>query len=219
MVPAIGTTARRLFVEGPNSLGQRARERRWSTFGEGFPALNEMAVLDLGGTAESWMRAPIRPARVHLVNTTPPAEGVPEWITAAQGDACALPEDLLSGQFDLVFSNSVVEHVGGHARRLEFAEMVEAAAPHHWIQTPYRYFPIEPHLVTPCLQYLPLWFRSRIGLHWPLAHSRPTNLDGAIESQLGTELLDITQLRFYFPGSKIRYERFAGLVKSIIAIK
>lgn len=178
-----------------------------------------MRVLDLGGTVETWQRAPVRPAHVHLVNTAGPGDDPPEWITAEVGDACALDERLLDGRFDLVYSNSVIEHVGGHARRQQFAAMVTAAAPRHWVQTPYRYFPVEPHWVAPMMQHLPLALRSRLGLHWPLARSRVPDLASAVASQLGTELLDITQLRHYFPASTISTERFAGLVKSIIAVR
>jgi hypothetical protein len=178
-----------------------------------------MRVLDLGGTAESWRRAPVRPEHVHLVNPTGPDDSLPPWMSTEIGDACALDDDLLDGRFDLVYSNSVIEHVGGHARRVQFAAMVEAAAPRHWVQTPYRYFPIEPHLLAPGLQYLPLWLRARISRSWPLVHTRSGDLDDAIASQLGTELLDITQLRHYFPSSAILYERIAGIVKSIIVVR
>jgi hypothetical protein len=144
---------------------------------------------------------------------------MPSWITSELGDACVLDERLLDGRFDLVYSNSVIEHVGGHARRLEFASMVDAAAPRHWVQTPYRYFPIEPHWVAPMMQFLPLWLRSKVGLHWPLGHSQASSFGDEVNAQLGTELLDVTHLRHYFPSSEIHYERFAGLVKSIIAVR
>jgi hypothetical protein len=179
-----------------------------------------MHVLDLGGTAESWVRAPTRPRSVHLVNTVEQQrEELPSWITSEVGDACALDEQLLSGRFDLVYSNSVIEHVGGHARRLEFAGMVAAAAPRHWIQTPYRYFPIEPHWVAPMTQFLPLWLRSQILRYWPLAHTRASSFEQEVATQLGTELLGVTHLRHYFPASDVHYERFGGLVKSIVAVR
>jgi hypothetical protein len=209
---------RQSIIEGPDSLAERARRRRWRLLQRTFPDLGQMRVLDLGGTAESWERAPVQPRHVHLVNTERDEAKLPSWITSEVGDACALDEGLLDGRFDLVYSNSVIEHVGGHERRLQFAAMVDAAAPRHWIQTPYRYFPIEPHTLVPALQFLPLWFRARLTLFWPLNHTKPTDLDDSIATQLNTELLDITLLHHYFPASVIRCERIAGLVKSIIAV-
>src|SRR5262245_1233581 len=100
-----------------------------------FP-LADMTVVDLGGTPSWWERAPVRPQHVTIVNLTAP-EPAPPWITQYQADACTF-----EGAFDLVLSNSVLEHVGGHAQRCRFAETVQALAPKHWIQTPYRYFPI-----------------------------------------------------------------------------
>jgi len=40
-----------------------------------------------------------------------------------------------------------------------------------------------------------------------------------VEAQLGVELLDITQMRHYFPDSSLVYDRMIGLVKSVIAVK
>jgi hypothetical protein len=38
------------------------------------------------------------------------------------GDACALPEYMAARRYDVTFSKSVNEHVGGHERRLRFAQ-------------------------------------------------------------------------------------------------
>ena len=55
-------------------------------------------------------------------------------MEVVQGDACAGG----FGKFDLVFSNSVLEHLGGHGRRRQFADVVHESAPEWWVQTPYR---------------------------------------------------------------------------------
>ena len=86
------------------------------------------------------------------------------------------------------------------------------------IVTTYRYFPVEPHMVAPLAQFMPLAMRARFSMLWPL-HSRDANFHEAVVTQMNTELLDITLMRLYFPQSQLRYERMAGLVKSVTAVK
>jgi hypothetical protein len=210
---------RNRLVDGPDSWGAKRRSRRWTWLTETFPELPDMTVLDLGGRVDTWERAPVRAAHVHVVNLEPTPDDLPPWAEADHGDACALPEDIRRRRYDLVFSNSVIEHVGGHERRLRFAETIHAMAPAHWVQTPYRYFPVEPHWVAPGLQYLPVKARSSIAHWWPLQHTKATDRAETLQAVLWTELLDKTQMRHYFPRSVIRSERVAGVPKSLIAVK
>ncbi|GAB3022569.1 hypothetical protein GCM10011376_28080 [Nocardioides flavus (ex Wang et al. 2016)] len=188
-----------------------------------FPDLAEMRVVDLGGTVEAWERAPVRPAHVTVLNLTEPGESASDSIVAVRGDACeAVPVLAAAGastSFDLVFSNSVLEHVGGHANRSRLADSVHALAPRHWVQTPYRYFPIEPHWLFPGMQFLPLFMKARIAARWPLAHSPSPSLERATSAALWTELISVTEMRHYFPESEIARERFLRVTKSIIAIR
>ena len=94
-------------------------------------------------------------------------------VKAVVGDACSLPAELRGERFDLVYSNSVLEHVGGHDRRLAFAASVHELGDAHWIQTPYRYFPVEPHWLCPGLQLLPVRARAEVTLRWPLGATAP----------------------------------------------
>nr|WP_203950355.1 class I SAM-dependent methyltransferase [Microbispora rosea] len=178
-----------------------------------------MSVIDLGGTASAWLRAPVRPAHVHIVNLEPPPASPPSWMKAEVADACALPEEILRTRYDLVFSNAVIEHVGGHARRQMFADAVHRLAERHWVQTPYRYFPIEPHFLFPGFQYLPVAARTALLRRWPLVHTPTSDREAARNIVMEVELLSITEMRHYFPSSEIRFERLGGLVKSVIAVK
>ncbi|MEV4760627.1 class I SAM-dependent methyltransferase [Micromonospora sp. NPDC049559] len=208
-----------LLVDGENSWGERRRTRRSGWLAEAFPALAQMSVVDLGGRLETWTRAAVRPKHVHVLNLeTPPAE-VPEWAEVDHVDACALPARLANRRYDLVFSNSVLEHVGGHERRLRFAESVHTLADAHWVQTPYRYFPIEPHWIAPGMQFLAVRVRTELARRWPLTHTPNRDYRAALERVLWTDLLDRTQMRYYFPDSQIRTERLAGMAKSLIAVR
>lgn len=176
-----------------------------------------MRVLDLGGRASHWLGSEIRPAEVVCVNLEPPETAARElpWLTVKHGDACAWSE---RGTYDLVFSNSLIEHVGGHERRLRLAESIHRASSRFWIQTPYRYFPVEPHFLFPAFQQLPVPLRVRIAEHWPRKDAGRSFTD-SYDHTSWIELLSITDMRMYFPGAELWYERFGGLVKSLVAVK
>jgi hypothetical protein len=207
------------FVDAPGSVGAIRRSRRWEWLHTAFPKIESMSVIDLGGRAETWCRAPLRPASVHVVNLEAPPLDLPAWIRADQGDACSLPATISGNRYDLVFSNSVIEHVGGHAQRVRFAAAVHMLADRHWVQTPYRYFPIEPHWLFPGFQFLPLNVRAEVAHRWPLVHTPPASREEALHAAMGVELLGRTEMAFYFPDSALQFERMSGLVKSLIAVK
>ncbi|ACC42917.1 conserved hypothetical protein [Mycobacterium marinum M] len=205
-------------INSRRSLSGRARARRWRHLIEVFPSFAEMRVLDLGGTPESWRLAPVRPRAVTTVNLLP-IESQITGITAIQGDACELPSAIANDHFDLVFSNSLLEHVGGHVRRQRLADNVHRLADRHWVQTPYRYFPIEPHWLFPGIQWLPYEARVQISMRWNRGYIRTHTREEAQEQVDEIDLIGIAQMRRYFPSSLIWYERFAGLIKSLVAIK
>lgn len=196
-----------------DSLAWKARRKRWEWLGQYFP-LAEMRVLDLGGTANSWSLSPVQPAELVILNANPEHKD-----DAILGDACDPPAELRGERFDLVFSNSVIEHVGGHDRRQAFADVVKAFAPHHWIQTPNRYFPVEPHWLFPGVQFLPTGWKALVACKWPYGWVSPADRNTAIRESLGIELLTATELHFYLSDSEILRERAAGFTKSLIAVR
>ena len=210
---------RNRIVEAQGSIGERRRTRRWEWFAKTFGDMESMSVIDLGGTVDARKHAPLRPGSLHIVNLEPEAADVPAWIRVDQADACNLPVHITDGQYDLVFSNSVIEHVGGHSQRQRFANAVHTLADRHWVQTPYRYFPVEPHWLFPGFQFLPLAARAEISSHWPLAHSPASSREEGLRQAISVELISRTEMSFYFPGSTIWSERILGLPKSLIAIK
>lgn len=199
------------------SIGTSLRRKRWRTFAQIFPNIAEMRVLDLGGTVRHWEVSPVRPASVTVLNLLPEASCL-AWVTAVQGDACDPPAALGAERYDLVYSNSVIEHVGGYARRCNFAGVVHDMAPRHWVQTPNVYFPIEPHWLFPGLQFLPQVARAWAIQRWPLSPAKPADSQAALRSVLEIELLSKTELQFYFPTSRILREQVLGMSKSIIAV-
>ena len=177
-----------------------------------------MRVLDLGGWLSSWRAVSGRPAEVVSLNLEPQAEEAGSWGRSVVGDACAPPDWLMDERFDMVYSNSLIEHVGGHHRCTALAEVVHAAAPHHWVQTPYRYFPVEPHWLCPGLQFLPVRARARVAASWPFGFMSSSEAT-AVEDVLSVSLLSVTELQRYFPGSEVIRDRWLGLTKSIVAVR
>jgi hypothetical protein len=194
------------------------RLRRWERLTREFPDFERMRVLDLGGTTVFWTRAPVRPKSVTVINLKEPGEGLP-WVSPVAGDACDAHELVAGEEFDLVFSNSLIEHLGGHLQRARFAEVVRSMAPKYAVQTPYRYFPVEPHWVFPGMQFLPLSVRSWLAPRWPLGHTHGWPGPDAREEVMFTELLSLTDMRTYFPDARIVWERFAGIPKSMTALR
>lgn len=221
MIAPVGVLRRYIAnPSDPKSLSAQARRRRWQRLRAAFPAIGDMRVIDLGGTPRAWRMGGVVPGELVILNSSA-AELAPDPTINArvlQGDACDLPESLEGEQFDLVYSNSVIEHVGGHARRRAFVTSVTALAPRHWVQTPYRYFPIEPHWVFPLMQNLPLAARAWILRHWSMG-GRAKSWEDSVRRTMQVEILSRTEMRYYFPDSEIRDERALGLTKSLIAVR
>jgi SAM-dependent methyltransferase len=74
-------------------------------------------------------------------------------IRYVQGDACALP--FADGEFDIVFSNAVIEHVGDRERQRQLVSEALRVGRRIFITTPNRRFPIEVHTRLPLLHWLP----------------------------------------------------------------
>lgn len=199
----------------PRSLSARARKRRWQEFMRRFPDLSAMDVLDLGGTPQYWRSASPRPRTVTLVNIDGALTAHEQWIRLVVGDATRPP---LNDRFDLVVSNSLLEHIPIRSRP-EFADSVRRHSDRWWVQTPNRGFPLEPHWLFPFFQYLPVRARIAITLHWPIGHRRARSRQEAAASVREVNLIGRSELARYFPESEIWVERAVGLPKSLVAIR
>ncbi|MBS7706474.1 class I SAM-dependent methyltransferase [Chelatococcus asaccharovorans] len=153
-----------------------------------------------------------------LVNLT--AETVPDSrFVSLAGDACSMP-DFDNNAFDIVHSNSVLEHVGSFANKRRMADEIQRLAPRHFVQTPNFWFPIEPHFRTPMIHWLPeplrvaAVMRRKLGFY-PKAETR----DQAYEILGDASLLDVRDMQSLFPNSAIEREKFYGFTKSLIAVR
>ncbi|MEO1137300.1 MAG: class I SAM-dependent methyltransferase, partial [Pseudomonadota bacterium] len=106
-----------------------------------------MRVLDLGGQPQIWnfVKTPLDIVILNLpgVAAPPPIESAHQF-EYVEGDGCSV-ENYGDKAFALVFSNSVIEHVGDKARQRAFASEIRRLSNKYWVQTPSIWFPIEAH--------------------------------------------------------------------------
>jgi hypothetical protein len=202
------------------ALSLRFRRRRMQRFLHAFPITAETRILDIGGTPHCWELIAERP-HITLLNT-PRAKGdlrgAVAWVA---GDGRLLP--FLDQSFDIVFSNSVIEHVGDAASQARFAREVARVGRAYWVQTPNRWFPVEQHLLTPIVHWLPkAWQRAVVPRFTVWSAVTPLTPDRRrfyLEHYLtDVRLLAAGELSRLFPGARIVRERFCGWTKSLIAV-
>jgi SAM-dependent methyltransferase len=194
------------------------RGRRMAHFEEHMKLTGKEVILDVGGDTTNWHLTQTSP-KVVLFNLNIPSDAVDDdrfaWI---QGDATALPYG--DGEFELVFSNSVIEHLGNFASQKKFAAECRRTGGRLWIQTPALGFPIEPHYLTPFVHWLPKWMRRRL-LRWCSFWgwmTRPSQQK--VDEQVAEiRLLSKREMRELFPDCEILVERFCFWPKSYIAVR
>ena len=156
--------------------------------------------------------------KITLVN--PQAFSVDDAMFDAQvGDACAMPH-YADNAYDFVHSNSVVEHVGDWPRMEAFAGEVRRLAPRYYVQTPYFWFPIEPHFSAPFFHWRSEQSRAKSLLKRRHGFAdRAPDIGQAMRDVQHARLLDKAQFRYLFPDADHVDERVVGLTKSLIAIR
>ncbi|HEV3284877.1 MAG TPA: class I SAM-dependent methyltransferase [Solirubrobacteraceae bacterium] len=107
------------------------------------------------------------------------------------------------GEFDLVYSSSVIEHVAPE-RRAAFAAEIRRVGRGWFVQTPAASFPLEPHSLLPAAHWLPVGLRRR---YWRL---------GAARGWEEISLLRRGEMEALFGPAQA--ERFGPLVKSWVCV-
>lgn len=195
------------------------RRRRLQLFRERLQVAPAESLLDVGGYPACWTD-PAWPNAITLLNRSFPAglERAQPAFTYVTGDGCALP--FADGQFQILFSNSVIEHVGAWERQQAFAAEARRVGRKLWVQTPARGFLVEPHLLAPFIHWLPVrWQRRLIRNFTPWGWvNRPTaaQVDAFLAE---VRLLTRAEMQALFPDCEILEEKFLGLTKSYVAVR
>jgi hypothetical protein len=210
----------------PRSLEYRLRQRRYQGLRELIDRIlvrnGRCRVIDLGGAELYWdiASAHIDDPRitVDLVNLTKLPTTKTNFSSFA-GDVCDL-SDLDDMSYDLVHSNSLIEHVGMWQSMVKMAVNVRRLAPAYFVQSPYFWFPIEPHFRFPLWHWLPESWRYRLIMTKNIGYMKKApSVSDAMSSVQSAILLDFRQYATLFPDAQIRRERFCGFTKSLIAVR
>jgi SAM-dependent methyltransferase len=192
-------TARGPLARIASPYAARARRQRHERFFEltGLPPGGR--VLDVG-CGRLGLRA-LEPELDITGLDIAPDQGYPgPFVQVDPAEGLPFAED----QFDLVYCNSVIEHVPPE-RREAFAAELRRVGRGWYVQTPARSFPIEPHALLPFAHWLPVPLRRR---YWRL---------GAAGEWEEIELLRRRELEALF-GPALP-ERLGPLVKSWVCVR
>jgi len=144
------------------SISGRNRARKWDLFLEEMKPGPETRVLDVGFSGTDWS-----PVENYIEKHYPypgqlTALGVDKadefrrlypQLKVVEYDGGVFP--FSDGQFDVCWSNAVIEHVGDESRQVLFLKEIRRVARRAFVTTPNRLFPVEVHTRMPLVHYLP----------------------------------------------------------------
>lgn len=171
-----------------------------------------MSILDLGGHPPIWDSVHVRLniTILNLPHAMPSETASHHNIRCVEGDACSVV-GLVAKDFECVFSNSVIEHVGPPHKQQDFAREVRRLGKSYWVQTPSKWFPIEPHCGMPFWWFYPEKLRQYFVARWRKKLPEWTKM---VEE---TRVLTKADMQRLFPEATIRVETVLGIPKSYIA--
>lgn len=215
----------------PGTIRYRFRKKRFALI-EGLirdllaTGSDPVRILDIGGTARYWslldpsLRAHVA---VTLLNRQSELDSHRAELDIAfeevVGDGCSMPQ-YADCAFDLAHSNSVIEHVGSYGNMIRFAAETRRTGRAYYVQTPYLWFPLEPHYGVPFVHWLPdalrLQLHSRVSVGYA---GRCGTYADAMHRIDGTRIVDKTLMRALFPDGRLERERFMLMTKSLICLR
>ncbi len=204
----------------PKSINQKFREKRFAFFKDLMDQVDSttpIKILDIGGTEPYWERMKLTESdkfTVTLLNLTVTPIKYKNF-TSIKGDASDLSQ-FEDKHFDIVFSNSVIEHLFSKENQKRMADEIRRVGKYYYVQTPNYFFPIEPHWLFPFFQYLPFNVRVFLDRNFNLGHRKKSSTRAqAIEKVSEVKLLTEREMKKLFPEGQVYREYFLGLIKSV----
>ena len=190
---------------------RRWREHRYLRFLELCRVDPGERILDVGAGAGAALERFNRTNDIVAIDLKPRES---EWldqdnVSVRVADATKLP--FADREFPLAFSNSVIEHIPEKLQPA-FADEIRRVAVRYYVQTPNRWFPIEPHYQFPLFQFLPERLQRWLNAHFTLGWREK----GSWEE---VNLLSAGDLERLFPDGEVHREKFLGLTKSLMVVR
>jgi len=187
-------------------------------FLDSFSPRQDESILDIGGTPYNWNLIGWKNKIVLLNITSHSDTACPNNFIFVTGDGTDLQYP--DKEFDIVFSNSVIEHVGSSQNQMKFSAEISRVGKRVWLQTPAREFFFEPHYLMPFIH----WFSKKTQKKfirnfslWGLL-SRPSQqlVNDTVDE---INLLGYNEIKNLFPDYVIKKEKFLFMTKSYLVIK
>ena len=155
---------------------------------------------------------------LNLVDIDSLQSAAPANFTFVKGDGTALT--YADNSFDVAYSNSVIEHLGTYENQARFAREICRVSRRIWVQTPARWFFVEPHLITPFIHYLPKNWQQKLLRNFSvwgiITRPSPENVKDLLDE---VRLLTYSEFRDLFRDCEIKREKFFFMTKSFIAMR
>lgn len=203
----------------PGSWGSKFRSKRFlffeQAFWSAFQNRDHIRILDVGGTEEYWKDKSILEAgniSITLLNLTTNPVSLP-GVNSVAGDATDLSQ-FPDGSFDLVFSNSVIEHLYTFENQEKMAREIQRVGHKYFVQTPNKYFFFEPHYALPFFQFMPSSLVYFVLTKTKLSRLHRWDPQQAKSYVEEIRLLSLKEMKRLFPTGKVYYEKFLGMDKS-----
>ena len=208
-----------------NSFVNQFRQKRFELLKNGIEKLiqkDHFKILDIGGDIQYWKNIGWQhPAcKIHLLNLyeSKVPENETDQFSSSVGNGLSL--EYKKGDVDLIFSNSVIEHVGSYENQQIFAGEVRRVSDKYIVQTPSIWFPLEPHSLIPLFQFLPHPIRALLIMTFNINYfPKAKTYKAAIKVSHSTLMFTHKRFKQLFPEAEIQVERFLGIPKSYTAIK
>jgi 2-polyprenyl-3-methyl-5-hydroxy-6-metoxy-1,4-benzoquinol methylase len=179
-------------------------------------------IIDLGGDVNywvqlNWQQPTIETTLLNLYDNKI-EDALKTNFISVKGNALEAPFNDKS--FDLVFSNSVIEHVGSYAHQTKFADEVRRLSDRYIVQTPSLWFPLEPHSLIPLFQFIPHSIRAILIMLFNINYfPKAKTYSEALVTSRTTLMFTKKRFKKLFPEAEIQVEKLFGIPKSYTAVK